>query len=118
MNGVRRKFVLQPAGEKGSLSRLLVHEGDMSLESENQGGAPVISLANGGAESAWGAIENSCGRILSPALGETEIAAEVERLAASRNTLDLEAAAQWVREQYAPPVISARLTKIYEELAS
>ena len=81
-------------------------------------GAPVVSLANGGAESAWGAIENSCGRILSPALDETAIAAEVERLAASRNALDLEAAAQWVREQYAPPVISARLTKIYEEWAS
>ena len=79
-------------------------------------GAPVISLANGGAESAWGAIEHSCGRILSPHLDEAAIAAEVERLADRRHELDLEAASQWVRERYAPSVISARLTEIYQEL--
>lgn len=81
-------------------------------------GAAVVSRANGGAESAWGAIENSCGRILSPHLDEIAIAAEVERLADRRHNLDLKAASQWVREQYGPSVISAHLTDIYEELAA
>jgi glycogen(starch) synthase len=81
-------------------------------------GAPVVSLANGGAESSWGAIEHSCGRILSPYLDEVAIATEVERLADRSDALDLETASQWVREQYAPSVISARLTEIYEELTS
>lgn len=81
-------------------------------------GAPVVSMANGGAECAWGDIEGAAGRILSPYIGDQAIAREISRLATNADQLDLETAASWVREQYNPAAIAKRLTSIYEELVS
>lgn len=103
-------------------SDLLVHLSSLetfgltAVESISSG-MPVVSLANGGAECAWGEIERIAGLIASPYLDEVAIARRIAGLCTNADSLDLATASDWVRRKYAPQVIVDSLSRIYAEVS-
>lgn len=79
-------------------------------------GVPVISFANGGAEEAWGPIEEMAGMILPIHLQDAEVADRIMELCRSSDQLDLETAAGWVRERYSAERVASELSRIYDEV--
>lgn len=79
-------------------------------------GLPVISLQNGGAESAWGDMEKECGLLLAQDLTTTEIADAIAELKDSSERLDPGAGRAMVESRFSPAAIVGRLMKTYNEV--
>ena len=78
-------------------------------------GLPVVSLANGGAQGAWGAIESIAGRILDL---DAEPVAVADAVAALRTDdgLDAAAARAFVEQRFSPAAVGRRLIDVYAEV--
>lgn len=81
-------------------------------------GLPVISLENGGAESAWGDLERICGVIIPSPSDPEVIASEIADLRDKPDRLDLMKARSVIEERFGPEVIGRRLIETYQELAA
>lgn len=79
-------------------------------------GLPVVSLRNGGADSAWGDFEDQVGRLLPLGVGPEEVVAAVNGLYDSDAKLDLESARGEVAVRYSPQSVATALELIYEEV--
>ena len=78
-------------------------------------GLPVVSLANGGAEGAWGSIESQAGRILAVDASAVDVADTVAALAGD-DRLDPVAARRHVEDRFSVAAIGRRLVDVYAEV--
>jgi glycogen(starch) synthase len=76
-------------------------------------GLPVVSLRNGGADSAWGDYESVCGLLLDPSKTNAQIARAIADLRESPGQLDPEKGRRMVEERFSPETIASRLLGYY-----
>lgn len=76
-------------------------------------GLPVISLRNGGAESAWGDFEPSVGRLLSEDSDAADVAEAVRGLEDDRSSLNPKEGRELVEKRFSPKQVAGSLSEIY-----
>ena len=79
-------------------------------------GLPVVSLRNGGAESAWGDFEGVVGRLLPTDVTPIDVADAVATLGRHGHALDHRLGRQMVQERFSPEHIAEDLTAIYQRI--
>lgn len=79
-------------------------------------GLPVVSLRNGGAESAWGDVEEAVGRLLPTDASAADVAGAIESLGARGNQLDPRFGRRMVEERFAPEQIAEALIATYRRV--
>lgn len=80
-------------------------------------GLPVVSLRNGGAESAWGDFEPLAGKLLSPDVDERAVARAVNALEDDPSTLDPRRARGIVEDRFSPARVASALVDIYSRVS-
>lgn len=81
-------------------------------------GLPVVSLRNGGAQDAWGDIEQQCGCILDPDSNAEDVVDAVVGLRRGSHRLNLALGRSEVERRFSPRTVGATLMGIYHELTS
>jgi len=76
-------------------------------------GLPVVSLRNGGAESAWGDFEPSVGRLLSEDSDAADVAEAVKGLEDDRSSLNPKEGRELVEDRFSPERVASSLSEIY-----
>jgi glycogen synthase len=79
-------------------------------------GLPVVSLRNGGAESAWGDIEQAVGRLLPGEANATDVVDAVLSLEDDDSALDPALGRTLVEERFSASQIAEELADIYEKV--
>ncbi|MCH8217317.1 MAG: glycosyltransferase [Planctomycetes bacterium] len=79
-------------------------------------GLPVVSLRNGGAESAWGDFEEVVGCLLPAGASAVDVAEAVVRLEERGDALDPQAGRRMVEGRFAPNQIADALIATYERV--
>lgn len=77
-------------------------------------GLPVVSLRNGGAESAWGDFEGAVGRLLPKEAKTEDVVGAVLSLEDMGTTLDPAVGRSLVEERFSPSQVAGALAQIYE----
>lgn len=76
-------------------------------------GLPVVSLRNGGAESAWGDFERSVGRLLPHDSDAADVVEAVKGLEDDRSSLNPKEGRELVEERFSPERVAGSLSEIY-----
>lgn len=79
-------------------------------------GLPIISLRNGGAESAWGDFEKQCGVLIEEKAAPVEVSNHIAALRDDPSELNPDVARRMVLERYGPSTIVNKLIETYERV--
>lgn len=79
-------------------------------------GLPVVSLRNGGAESAWGEFETSAGRLIPQDADADDVVDAIRYLEGHHARLDPALGRRLVEERYSPSQVARSLVDIYERI--